>query len=260
MQRARGTAVILQLGPEALTFPSLPRHRQTRRAGSPHGPQRTGDERNTCPGREKYPGLAEVASARVVTARSDAEMPVVVPTTQSTVTVKAVRNGSRFAGTISGRSSASARSGRSGTHTTPVQWRSIKATDAAVASLAAPMKSPSFSRSKSSCEEWWAVLSSASKGVPQRGLTTTRANEPLLIASSARGTGATTAISVLHPVAQIPKTLCSSAKNVSEDWGGELLTPEKHQSITSLYQFPSYPSPPAPLVSGFRAAFLVNVR
>ena len=56
------------------------------------------------------------ASTRSVRARSDAEMPVVTPVAASTVTVYAVRRGSWLCGTISGRSSASARDAGIGAH------------------------------------------------------------------------------------------------------------------------------------------------
>ena len=71
-------------------------------------------------------GTVEVArrvfgsiSAAIVAARSVAEMPVVVPWRKSTLTVKAVRCASVLATTMRGRSSASARSGTSGTQKTP---------------------------------------------------------------------------------------------------------------------------------------------
>ena len=52
----------------------------------------------------------------MVRARSCAEIPVVTPRAASTVTVYAVRRGSSLRGTMSGSSSASARSAVIGAH------------------------------------------------------------------------------------------------------------------------------------------------
>ena len=86
----------------------------------------------------------------MVVARSNAEMPVLVPCRASTETVNAVRFDSVFTGTISGRSSSSRRSPVIGTQMTPeVCWRK-NAIFSGVAASAAMMRSPSFSRASSS--------------------------------------------------------------------------------------------------------------
>mmetsp|Transcript_1090 Transcript_1090/g.2554 ORF Transcript_1090/g.2554 Transcript_1090/m.2554 type:complete len:233 (-) Transcript_1090:317-1015(-) len=125
---------------------------------------------SVCPGRvttppsrarsgKIWPGLLKsaateraLASVLIVTARSAAEMPVVVPSLASTVTVKAVFIASSLAlsSTMSGISSRSRSAPRMPTHTTPLVWRTMKASASGVARSAARIRSPSFSRSSSS--------------------------------------------------------------------------------------------------------------
>ena len=82
--------------------------------------------------------------------RSEAEIPVEVPSTRSTDTVNAVRIDSVFSATMSGRSSSSARSSDMGAQITPLVWRIMNAIFSGVMASAAMMRSPSFSRSSSS--------------------------------------------------------------------------------------------------------------
>ena len=91
-----------------------------------------------------------LASARSVAARSDAEMPVEVPSNKSTEMVNAVRWLSVLLSTMRGRRKSSQRSPDSGATTTPDVWRTMKAIFSGVANCAAMMRSPSFSRSSSS--------------------------------------------------------------------------------------------------------------
>jgi len=64
----------------------------------------------TCPGRVKSEAIeASRARVRIVWARSAALIPVVTPSAASTVTVYAVRRGSRLSATISGSARRSAR-------------------------------------------------------------------------------------------------------------------------------------------------------
>ena len=77
-------------------------------------------------------------------------MPVVVPWRTSTLTVNAVRMRSVLSATISGRSSSRARSAVIGAQMTPEVWRRKKAIFSGVATSAAMIRSPSFSRSSSS--------------------------------------------------------------------------------------------------------------
>ena len=90
------------------------------------------------------------ANATTVADRSEAEIPVEVPSTRSTDTVKAVRIDSVLSTTMSGRSSASARSLDIGAQITPLVWRIMKAIFSGVMASAAMIRSPSFSRSSSS--------------------------------------------------------------------------------------------------------------
>src|SRR6185437_8856010 len=90
------------------------------------------------------------ASAWMVAARSPEETPVVVPARASTDTVKAVRCDSLLLATICGSSRRASRSSSMGTQMMPLPWRIMKATASGVASSAAMMRSPSFSRSSSS--------------------------------------------------------------------------------------------------------------
>src|SRR2546423_2177656 len=103
------------------------------------------------PGRLKAsgPGLRSMR-ARMVDARSAAEMPVVVPVLASTETVKAVRWLSVLSATISGMRSSSRRAPTTGRQITPLVWRTMKAIPSGVILSAAMIRSPSFSRSASS--------------------------------------------------------------------------------------------------------------
>ena len=87
----------------------------------------------------------------MVAAWSPALMPVVTPKrgAASTVTVYAVRSASVFSGPIIGRSSCATFSGLSARQIIPFAFIR-KFTLAAVTNSAAPMRSPSFSRSSSS--------------------------------------------------------------------------------------------------------------
>jgi hypothetical protein len=105
------------------------------------------------PGRLKSSGSAfGSARARKVAVRSAAEMPVEVPFRRSTVRVKAVLMASSFSatGTMSGMRRRSRSEPSMPTHTTPLVWLTTKAMAAGVSLSAAPIKSPSFSRSSSS--------------------------------------------------------------------------------------------------------------
>ncbi len=105
------------------------------------------------PGRLKSWGCAAgSASARSVAARSDAEMPVLVPTRRSTVTVKAVYMASSFSAeeTMRGMRRRSRSSPSMPTHTTPLVCRTMKAIVSGLTRSAAQIRSPSFSRSSSS--------------------------------------------------------------------------------------------------------------
>ena len=107
---------------------------------------------NTCPGRTKSSADASGdPSWAIVCARSPADIPVVA-VFKSTDTVNAVRIASSFSLllTIKGKFSLSAVSFSTETHTRPLEWRIIKCIDSCVILSAAPIKSPSFSRSSSS--------------------------------------------------------------------------------------------------------------
>ena len=104
-----------------------------------------------------WPGRANSVRSRdpsarptTVAERSDAEIPVEVPSTRSTDTVNAVRIDSVLSTTINGRSSTSARSSDIGAQITPDVWRIMNAIFSGVMASAAMMRSPSFSRSSSS--------------------------------------------------------------------------------------------------------------
>ena len=77
-------------------------------------------------------------------------MPVVVPLTASTDTVKAVLMRSVLRCTMSGSRSCSRRSPSMGTTTSPRAWVTMKLMASGVAISAAMATSPSFSRSSSS--------------------------------------------------------------------------------------------------------------
>src|SRR5438093_1816338 len=104
-----------------------------------------------CPGltrsREFVRGSARTL---MVCARSLALIPVVTPSRASTLTVKAVPRRASFRETICGSSSSCRRSAVIGTQITPLAYFLMKATSSAVASSAAIVRSPSFSRSSSS--------------------------------------------------------------------------------------------------------------
>mmetsp|Transcript_903 Transcript_903/g.3593 ORF Transcript_903/g.3593 Transcript_903/m.3593 type:complete len:212 (+) Transcript_903:1089-1724(+) len=87
----------------------------------------------------------------MVAARSPAEIPV-VDLTRSHDTVNAVFMASSFSleETMRGRLSLSAVSSSTATHTSPLVWRIMKCMLSWVILSAAPMRSPSFSRSSSS--------------------------------------------------------------------------------------------------------------
>ena len=87
----------------------------------------------------------------MVAARSPAEIPV-VDLTRSHDTVNAVFMASSFSleETMRGRLSLSAVSSSTATHTNPLVWRIMKCMLSWVILSAAPMRSPSFSRSSSS--------------------------------------------------------------------------------------------------------------
>src|SRR5882724_6609369 len=103
------------------------------------------------PGRLKSSGpVLRSMNARMVAARSAAEMPVLVPALASTETVKAVRCDSVLSATMRGMRSSSRRAPTTGRQITPLVWRTMKAIPSGVILSAAMMRSPSFSRSASS--------------------------------------------------------------------------------------------------------------
>ena len=112
------------------------------------------------------------ASNRVVSARSRALIPVVIPARASHVTVYAVDLASSLCSVMGGSARRSARSAVMGTHTTPELCRIVKPMSGWVACWAAKTRSPSFSRSSSST-------------------TTTAAPEAIAATASATGSRAT---------------------------------------------------------------------
>ena len=105
---------------------------------------------NIWPGRRKSSGRAlSSAQARAVTARSWAEMPVVVDT-WSMETVKAVSWLSVLWDTIWGNRSLWMNSRDMGMQMSPLPWVAMKLTCSVVTDWAAQIRSPSFSRSGSS--------------------------------------------------------------------------------------------------------------
>ena len=105
---------------------------------------------NIWPGRRKSDGRAPgCTTARAVSPRSCAEMPVVV-STWSMDTVKAVSWLSVFSVTIWGNASFWYSSADMGMQMSPLPCTAMKFTFSVVANCAAQMKSPSFSRSGSS--------------------------------------------------------------------------------------------------------------
>ena len=95
--------------------------------------------------------LASCATAaRIVVARSAAEMPVVTPSAASIDTVKLVENCASFLSTIKGKFRRLQRSAVIGRHTRPRACLTIKLMASGVTCSAAIIRSPSFSRSSSS--------------------------------------------------------------------------------------------------------------
>ncbi len=115
-------------------------------------PPRRARRGNMWPGTDEVvgPGFRRSTRARTVAARSWAEMPVVVPSRTSMLTVKAVPCEDVFFWTIGGRSSSSHRSAVSETQTRPRAKRAMKLTASGVTLSEAKIRSPSFSRSASS--------------------------------------------------------------------------------------------------------------
>jgi hypothetical protein len=89
-------------------------------------------------------------AARMVVARSAAEMPVVTSRLASMDTVNAVPKFDVFSVTISGICSSSRRSTVSGRQMSPRPCMAMKLTASGVTRSAARVRSPSFSRSSSS--------------------------------------------------------------------------------------------------------------
>ncbi len=105
----------------------------------------------TCPGRASSSGFNfRSASARMVSARSWAEEPDVVPSKRSTETVNGVEKRAVLTGAMSESPSASRRPAGRETQIRPRASLAMKLTSPAVAFSAAMTKSPSFSRSSSS--------------------------------------------------------------------------------------------------------------
>ena len=103
------------------------------------------------PGRARSCGAVEGSTrARMVAARSLAEMPVVVPAFASTLTRNAVSRISVLLATMGSRSRCRARSVVIAVQMKPDVWRMKNAIDSGVANSAAMIRSPSFSRSSSS--------------------------------------------------------------------------------------------------------------
>jgi hypothetical protein len=104
-----------------------------------------------CPGRDRSSGAVLGSTiARIVVARSAAEIPVLTPRRASTDTVNAVCRWSVLSATINGISSASSRSPTTGMQITPLECRTMNAIASGVTFSAAMIRSPSFSRSASS--------------------------------------------------------------------------------------------------------------
>mmetsp|Transcript_11250 Transcript_11250/g.38348 ORF Transcript_11250/g.38348 Transcript_11250/m.38348 type:complete len:299 (+) Transcript_11250:130-1026(+) len=118
------------------------------RSTTPPGRARRG---KMWPGRLKAsPFVVGSASCRSVSARSPADIPVVVPTLASTDTVKAVPFGSWLLTTMGGSSSSSILSPGMLTQMSPEVKRTMNAIVSGVANCDAMIRSPSFSRSSSS--------------------------------------------------------------------------------------------------------------
>jgi len=118
------------------------------RRSTPPGTARSG---NTWPGRSRSWGRVRgSASTRSVRARSNAEVPVVVPRFASTDSVNGVPKRAVLRSTMGLRPSRSACPGAMGAHRMPRPCLSAKLTRAGVVFSAAHTRSPSFSRSASS--------------------------------------------------------------------------------------------------------------
>ena len=118
------------------------------RVSTPPGSDISG---KTWPGWTKSEGFAPGrTAARIVVARSTAEMPVVIPPAASMETVNWVRCASRLSPTISFRPMASQRSRVIGRQIRPRPYRAMKLIASGVACAAGMTRSPSFSRSSSS--------------------------------------------------------------------------------------------------------------
>ena len=114
-------------------------------------PPRLARSGKTCPGVTKSSGPLPGCMARwMVTARSCAETPVVMPCRASIDTVKAVPSGARLWLTIMDRPSSSMRSSVRAKQMRPRPYLAMKLIAAGVALLAAMHRSPSFSRLSSS--------------------------------------------------------------------------------------------------------------
>ena len=123
----------------------------------------------TCPGEWKASAVfVGSASALIVFARSNALIPVVVPSFASTLTVKQVPIGSVFL-TISPTPISTARSRVIGAQRRPRAFVTMKLTVSGVTSSAAAIRSPSFSRPASSVmiiiRPWRSSWSSSSIGL-----------------------------------------------------------------------------------------------
>mmetsp|Transcript_3534 Transcript_3534/g.9504 ORF Transcript_3534/g.9504 Transcript_3534/m.9504 type:complete len:280 (-) Transcript_3534:385-1224(-) len=154
MHRPVSRSMISQMSPAAEHFASFVRSTAASVCpGRFSTPPRLARRGRMCPGLAKSSGmLLGFASARVVAARSDAEIPVVVPCRRSTVVVNAVDMDSSFScdATMSGSRSLSHSSGHIATHASPLVLLTRNAICSVVHSSAAMMRSPSFSRSSSS--------------------------------------------------------------------------------------------------------------
>ena len=114
-------------------------------------PPRRAFSGKTCPGVTMSSGRASRATAtRIVSARSRAEMPVVIPRRPSMLTVNAVCRGDRLSAAIIVRPSCATRSSVSDRQMSPRPSRAMKLIASGVTMSAAITRSPSFSRSSSS--------------------------------------------------------------------------------------------------------------
>ena len=115
---------------------------------TPPGTARSGI---TCPGRVRSVAcVSALPRVRMVIARSEAEMPVVMTSRESTVTAYAVPLRSSFTIVMGGRWRRSRSSPVMPTQMYPLVYRIMNAVRSAVAFSAAKMRSPSFSRPSSS--------------------------------------------------------------------------------------------------------------